>query len=91
MNNSRISAEAGYSPDISIDLFFHGESLSIAALDETDFLIRNPIRKPAGSGILRIIVGGKETIYEIHLPLGIDPDQRRQCYQVVKVIEEAAA
>jgi hypothetical protein len=91
MNNSRISAEAGYSPDISIDLLLHGESLSIAALGEADFLMRNPIRKPAGLRVLRITVGGKETIYEIHLPLGIDPDHQRQCYQVVKVIEEAAA
>jgi hypothetical protein len=38
-----------------------------------------------------LTVGADVTTYEISLPNGIDPAQRKQSYRVLRTIEEAAA
>jgi hypothetical protein len=91
--NDRASTQAGYSPDISAELLIHGERLNVAAFGPRGFVLRSAKFLPPGEGTIRMQVDGRQTIYRVQFPEGIDPSRNRQPYRLNKTSEseEAAA
>ena len=91
MSDSLNRPGSDYSPDISIELLIHGERFSVASLGPGFMIVRQSRPVPPGPGTVTLTVNKRVTIFHITLSAGIDPSQRRQSYQLLSTVEEAAA
>ena len=85
------SSAAGYSPSISAELTLHGERFKVAALGPDGVVLRSARPCDPGTGVIRVDVDGRVTLYHFDFTHGIDPARREQPVTLLRTIEEAAA
>lgn len=91
MDSPAQAIDAGYSPDISIELFLHNERFDIASLGPSAIVVRSPRAAGPGQGTIRLVVADRVTLLKVDMVHGINPAQREQSYLQLGALKEAVA
>jgi hypothetical protein len=91
MDSTSLSSGGGNSPDISALLHLHGHRLNVASIGPTTLAVRTDTAVAPGTGLVRLTVGEKVTIYHVNLFEGIDPARLDQPFKLIDIADEAAA
>ena len=82
---------AGYSPDISIELAIHGEKFDVASFGPSTVRIRSARLMSPGNGTIRLSVAGQVSLFQVEMLSGIDPARQEHPYVMLESREEATA
>ena len=85
------SSGGGYSPEISAELLIRDQVFKVAAIGAGGLVIHSPHPVEPGEGTIRMLVDGRETVYQVEIPDGIDPSRDRQPFKVLPTVEASAA
>jgi hypothetical protein len=91
MNAFQSSSDAGYSPEISAELFLYDHCFQVASLGPNRVVIRHARSLPPGRGTIRMLIDGHLTLYHVEFPSGISPEHLDQPMVVLSATEEVAA
>jgi hypothetical protein len=90
MDQTPTSSDIGYSPDLSGELTLHGQRFALAAMGPNGIVVRSPRAMEPGRGTIRMIIDGRQTVYNVDLWLGIDPAKREQVFRLLTAAEVVA-